>query len=86
MSSPNPRLSSFADIPAQVARRIRAGERVLLILLDAFGLEFLHRHDGHPLLQRLQIVPLRSQCPSTTTAHVTTAHFGLPVEEHGLYE
>ncbi len=77
---------SFADIPSEVRRRVDAGERVILILLDAFGLEFLERHRDHPLVQRLDVTPLRSQFPSTTTAHVTTAHFGLPVHEHGLYE
>ncbi len=77
---------SFADIPDEVRRRVGAGERVALLLLDALGLSFLHRHDDHPLLRRLDITPLRSQFPSTTTAHVTTAHYGLPVHEHGLYE
>lgn len=77
---------SFADIPAEVRRRVHGGERVALLLLDALGLRFLHRHDDHPLLERLEITPLRSQFPSTTTAHVTTIHSGLPVEEHGLYE
>jgi hypothetical protein len=77
---------SFADIPAEVRRRVGAGERVALLLLDALGLRFLHRHDDHPLLERLEITPLRSQFPSTTTAHVTTAHSGLAVEDHGLYE
>ncbi len=78
--------SSFADIPEEVRRRVAAGERVALLLLDALGLRFLHRHDGHPLLDRLQITPLRSQFPSTTTAHVTTVHSGLHVGDHGLYE
>ncbi|HEY2594466.1 MAG TPA: alkaline phosphatase family protein, partial [Chloroflexota bacterium] len=77
---------SFADIPGEVRRRVAGGERVALILLDALGLRFLHRHDDHPLLPRLQITPLHSQFPSTTTAHVTTIHSGLPVHEHGLYE
>lgn len=77
---------SFADIPDEVRRRVGAGERVALLLLDALGLRFLHRHDDHPLLRRLDIVPLRSQFPSTTTAHVATIHSGLPVHEHGLYE
>ena len=77
---------SFADIPDEIQRRVGEGERVALLLLDALGLRFLHRHDGHPLLERLEITPLRSQFPSTTTAHVTTAHSGLAVEDHGLYE
>jgi hypothetical protein len=77
---------SFAEIPHEVRRRVAAGERVAVLLLDAFGLRFLHRHDDHPLLERLQVTPLRSQFPSTTTAHVTTIHSGLPVQDHGLYE
>jgi hypothetical protein len=32
------------------------------------------------------LAPMASQFPSTTTAHVTTMHTGLPVEAHGLYE
>jgi hypothetical protein len=77
---------SFADIPGEIRRRVEGGERVILIFLDALGLEFLSRHRGHPLVQRLEITPLRSQFPSTTTAHVPTAHLGVAVEEHGLYE
>jgi hypothetical protein len=79
-------VKSFADIPAEVRRRVAAGEQVVLILLDAFGLEFLERHRDHPLIQRLEVTPLTSQFPSTTTAHVPSLHFGMPVHEHGLYE
>jgi hypothetical protein len=79
-------VESFADVPVEVERRVRAGERVALILLDAFGLRFLERHEDHPLVRRLHVTPLRTQFPSTTTAHVSTVHFGVPVEEHGLYE
>ena len=79
-------VKSFAEIPAEVRRRVAAGERVVLILLDAFGLEFLERHRDHPLIQRLDVIPLTSQFPSTTTAHVPSVHFGMPVHEHGLYE
>ena len=77
---------SFADIPHEIRRRVTGGERVALLLLDGLGLALLHRHDDHPLVRRLRITPLRSQLPSTTTAHVTTMHFGVPVEDHGLYE
>src|SRR4051794_5351620 len=66
-------------------------ERVVLVLLDAFGWRFFARHaDRHPLLRRFladgTVAKLTSQFPSTTTAHVTTLHTGRPVAEHGLYE
>jgi hypothetical protein len=79
-------MKSFADIPGEVERRLLAGERVALVLLDAFGLRFLERHDDHPLVRRLEVTPLVTQTPSTTTAHIPTLHFGVPVTEHGLYE
>jgi hypothetical protein len=67
-------------------RRVDAGERVVLILLDAFGLEFLERHRDHPLIERLDVIPSSSQFPSTTTAHVSSVYFGMPVHEHDLYQ
>ena len=80
-------MESFADIPSEVEQRVRAGERVLLVLVDAFGMAFVERHGEHPLLRSLDAVtPIASQFPSTTTAHITTMHTGLPVDEHGLYE
>jgi len=79
-------MRTFADIPGEVERRLAGGERVALVLLDAFGLRFLERHDDHPLVRRLDVTPLETQTPSTTTAHIPTLHFGMPVTEHGLYE
>jgi hypothetical protein len=65
-------------------------DRVGLVLLDAFGWEFAARHVEHRLIKRLRergrVAKLFSQFPTTTTAHVTTIHTGLPVGEHGLYE
>jgi predicted AlkP superfamily pyrophosphatase or phosphodiesterase len=79
-------MESFAIIPGEIRRRVAAGERVALIMLDGFGAEFLARHERHPFVRRLAQTPLRSQFPATTTAHVTTVHYGLPVHTHGLYE
>ncbi len=79
-------MSSFADLPARIEALTREHERVALILLDAFGMTFVQRHASHPLLERLEIEPVASQFPSTTTAHLTTLYTGLPVEQHGLYE
>jgi hypothetical protein len=84
--------ASLAELPMTVERMLAGGEyeRVAVVLLDAFGMRFLQRHAAHPLLRRItadgEITPLRSQFPSTTTAHVTTMHTGRPVGEHGLYE
>jgi Type I phosphodiesterase / nucleotide pyrophosphatase len=78
--------SGFAGLPSRIEALTREHERVALILLDAFGMRFVERHASHPLLKRLEIEPLASQFPSTTTAHLTTLYTGLPVEQHGLYE
>ena len=85
-------LERWARLPQEVERLLTSGaaQRVGLVLLDAFGWTFVQRHLEHPLLRRLAhqgpLEPVASQFPSTTTAHVTTLHSGLPVGEHGLYE
>src|SRR4051812_44344841 len=76
--------AALGDAPERV-------ERVVLVLLDAFGWRFFARHgDDHPLLRRFladgTVAKLTSQFPSTTVAHVTTLHTGRPVAEHGLYD
>src|SRR3954467_12314269 len=76
--------AALGDAPARV-------ERIVLVLLDAFGWRFLDRHaDRHPLLRRFidhgAVAKLTTQFPSATPAHVTTLHTGRPVVEHGLYE
>src|SRR4051794_32838227 len=79
-------MRSFAELPARIEALAAEHEQLAVVLLDAFGWAFVERHKDHPALRRLQIEPLRSQFPSTTTAHLTTLYSGLPVEEHGLYE
>ena len=85
-------LAGFAELPGEVERLLVTGEaeRVGIVLIDAFGWAFVERHLDHPLLRRCAqeglLGPMASQFPSTTTAHVTTMHSGLPVGEHGLYE
>jgi hypothetical protein len=76
--------AALGDVPERV-------ERVVLVLLDAFGWRFFTRYaEGHPLLSRFlaegTVAKLTSQFPSTTVAHVTTLHTGRPVTDHGLYE
>lgn len=83
--------AGFAELPATAARALRDGRRrVVVVFLDAFGWRFVERHRAHPLLAKLAregvLAPMASQFPSTTVAHVTTMHTGLPVGDHGLYE
>lgn len=66
-------------------------DRVILLFLDGFGWRFFEKFClDHRFLQRFQTdgtaVRWTSQFPSTTTAHVTTMHTGLPVGQSGLYE
>lgn len=61
--------------------------RVLVVLVDGFGLEFWNRHD-HPLLDRLEVdgtvSPLTSTYPSETAAALTTFHTGRLPASHGV--
>lgn len=84
-------LTGRTDGPARDEPLLRERfDRVALIYLDAFGWTFLERQGSHPLLRRARadgiVTQLTSQFPSTTSAHVTTIHSGLPVADHGVYE
>jgi Type I phosphodiesterase / nucleotide pyrophosphatase len=76
--------------PDVLGRFDRRWERVLLVLLDAFGWTAAERHAGHPFLRRASvegaIARITSQFPSTTAAHATTIHTGLPLGASGVYE
>lgn len=65
-----------------------AYDRVLVLLVDGFGLESWKRHDGHPLLERFEaggtVSPLTSVYPSETAAALTTFHTGRLPAEHGV--
>lgn len=64
---------------------------VVLLLIDAFGWRFVEHYAGRdPFLERVfaegMVTKLTSQFPSTTAAHVTTIHTGLPVGASGVFE
>lgn len=66
-------------------------DKVILLLVDAFGWRFFQKYQAQlPFLQRIAeqgvVSKLTTQFPSTTTAHVTTIHTGLPVGTSGMYE
>jgi len=82
----------FAGIPARVKTAFASGnyDAVVLFLADAFGWRFFERFQDAPFLKRIAkhggIEKLISQFPSTTAAHLTTIHTGLPVGQSGVYE
>lgn len=93
--------ASFAALPGTVEHALtgtgrpipalaRRHDRVVLVLVDAFGWRFFERHAAHPLLRRFAddgvVVRLSSQFPSTTAAHLTTLYTGAPVGVTGIYE
>ena len=66
-------------------------DQVILILVDAFGWRFFEQYvEQFEFLKHFQaegvVSKLTTQFPSTTAAHVTTIHSGLPVEKSGVYE
>jgi len=68
----------------------RRWTRVVLVVADGFGWSVAERHADHPFLHRVaaegRLSQLTSQFPSTTSAHMTTLHTGVPVGESGIYE
>lgn len=66
-------------------------DKVILFFVDAFGWRFFERyHADYPFLDSIVrdgvVTKLTSQFPSTTAAHVTAIHTGLPVGQSGVYE
>jgi predicted AlkP superfamily pyrophosphatase or phosphodiesterase len=82
----------FAGIPNRIKEAFASGsyDAVVLFLVDGFGWRFFERFQETPFLKRVAkggtIEKLTSQFPSTTAAHLTTIHTGLPVGVSGIYE
>jgi predicted AlkP superfamily pyrophosphatase or phosphodiesterase len=82
----------FAGIPARIQEAFASDnyDAVVLFLVDGFGWRFFERFQDAPFLRRIArdgtIEKLTSQFPSTTAAHLTTIHTGLPVGVSGVYE
>src|SRR5258708_33495975 len=79
-------------MPASVIDDLpRRFDKVILMFVDALGWRFFERYaDKYPFLRRFTsegvVSKLTSQFPSTTAAHTTTIHTGLPVGESGVFE
>lgn len=82
----------FAGTPQRIKDTFASKQydAVVLFFIDAFGWRFFERFQDHPFLQRItkhgKVEKLTSQFPSTTAAHVTTMHTGLPVGVSGVHE
>ena len=64
-------------------------DAMALFLVDGFGWRFFEKFQNTPFLERLsrgKVEKLTAQFPSTTAAHITTIHTGLPVGQSGIYE
>jgi hypothetical protein len=76
-------LDVFANCPQRY-------ETVVFFLVDGFGWHLFERFASLPFLRRFLdqgvVSKLTSQFPSTTAAHMTTLHTGLPVGQSGVYE
>jgi predicted AlkP superfamily pyrophosphatase or phosphodiesterase len=82
----------FAGIPSRIKEAFVSGnyDAVVLFLVDGLGWRFFEHFQETPFLKRVArggtIEKLTSQFPSTTAAHLTTIHTGLPVGVSGIYE
>lgn len=66
-------------------------DTVILFFIDGFGWRFFEQYaTKYPFLKRFGregvVSQITSQFPSTTAAHTTTIHTGLPVGQSGVYE
>jgi predicted AlkP superfamily pyrophosphatase or phosphodiesterase len=65
-------------------------ETVIVLFVDALGWQFVERFGDEAFVQAFaragRIAPTTAQFPSTTAAHVTCIHTGLPLAQSGVYE
>ncbi|HEY5158881.1 MAG TPA: alkaline phosphatase family protein [Anaerolineales bacterium] len=83
----------FAGLPLRIRDWLTGSEKynlVVLFLVDGFGWRFVEQFQDTSFLKQVvrrgQLEKLTAQFPSTTAAHLTTLHTGLPVGEHGIFE
>jgi predicted AlkP superfamily pyrophosphatase or phosphodiesterase len=83
----------FSGLPQRVMEALKSPgnyDAVVLFLIDGFGWRFVEQFQEHPFLKQVaregRIDKIIAQFPSTTAAHLTTLHTGMPVGEHGIFE
>src|SRR5579863_6260727 len=77
-------LDVFGNLPTRY-------NKVIVFFVDAFGWRFLERYADSLAFFKMAfkegiVSKLTSQFPSTTAAHTTCIHTGLPVGQSGVYE
>lgn len=77
-------LDVLGDLPTKY-------DKVVLFFIDAFGWRFFQRYAERFSFLKMVLAQgvaskMTSQFPSTTAAHVTCIHTGLPVGQSGVYE
>ena len=78
-------------LDALPAAFVQQYDAVICVLADAFGWRFFEQFAEHdPFLQRIAnegvVQKWTAQFPSTTSAHATCIHTGLPPSQSGVYE
>jgi predicted AlkP superfamily pyrophosphatase or phosphodiesterase len=82
----------FASLPKRILNELASNryDAVVFFLIDGFGWRSFEKFQAGPFLQEISktgtVTKLTSQFPSTTAAHITTIHTGMPVGEHGVFE
>jgi hypothetical protein len=82
----------FAALPLHILDLLSGNQydSVVFFMIDGFGWRFYENFHDTPFLQQITqsgtVTKLTSQFPSTTAAHITTIHTGMPVGEHGIFE
>ncbi len=82
----------FAALPKRILDLISTNryDSIVFFLIDGFGWRFFDKFRDAPFLQQIlrrgTVMKLTAQFPSTTAAHITTIHTGMPVGEHGIFE
>jgi hypothetical protein len=76
--------AGFAPLPALAPATLAQKRSLVLLIVDGLGSEYLaHASPGGPLSNN-RLVDLRSVCPATTAAAVTTFFTGQSPASHGL--
>lgn len=75
--------TSYVPFPG-IAERLNDAKRVVLLVIDGMGAEFLRSIGGETMLARHQGAELTSVYPPTTASAITTFMTGLAPQQHGL--